>query len=117
MKGKHIVSAFSYPSELSMMIDEAKKIAVREEKTLSKLIQELLEKYVKEHGSGNPSYSLDKFADPDFHITPAFGESFEKWKEFIEKEKDLDKIEAKAEVIRGLVNKKHRYGTTNVIIY
>lgn len=92
------------------LLDEIKKMP--DGKNISKIIEEALETYVKVHGSGNPAYSLDKFSDPDFRITPAFGESIEKWKNFIEKsnKQELDEIQAKAISIDFFVKKKYKTG-------
>lgn len=60
-----------------------------------------MEEYVKKHGDGNPVYNLDKFQNPDFRITPAFGEKMANWRSFIEKcsNKEAREIMDKSEVI------------------
>ena len=59
--------------EAEELKEELKKIAQREGKTIASLTVEFWAKYVKEHGEGNPSFSLDKFADPAFRALPTMG--------------------------------------------
>lgn len=63
-----------------------KEICAREGVAMGDKIDEFMQKYIEVHGEGNPIYSLDKYADPDFKMTPAFFESLQtKWKPFFEK--------------------------------
>jgi hypothetical protein len=80
---KHIVSAFSYPLESDDLIKNCKKIAEREEKTLSKIILELLADYAKKHGDGNPAFTLDQFQDKNFRACPAFYRENKDWYSYL----------------------------------
>jgi hypothetical protein len=80
---KHIVSAFSYPLEAEELIKNVKKIAEREEKTLSKLIVELLTDYAKKHGDGNPAFTLDHFQDKNFKVCPAVFRPKHAWDNYL----------------------------------
>lgn len=51
------------------------EIARREGKKISQLILELVEDYVKKHGSGNPAFPLDKWVEkPEVLAFPTLGE-------------------------------------------
>ena len=73
-------------------------------------INEILAKYVKEHGSGNPQYSLDQWKlNMDFMVTPAFFETVHKWMRYvndIDDPKEIKKLEDKLSQISRLV--EHR---------
>ena len=49
-----------------------KELALRERKDVKDIIGGLLDDYVKEHGDGNPQYTIDQFEDPNFIVCPAF---------------------------------------------
>jgi len=56
------------------MMNELKKIAYREETDVSVILRRLMKEYVKNHGEGNPNFTLEKFEDPDFRPLPTIGE-------------------------------------------
>lgn len=88
----NIVLGWKIPLSLK---NEVKKIALRENRDAQEILVESLQNYVKTHGSGNPIYSLDKWNDPDFKATPAFGENLnQKWIPFLQISKDasLDEV-------------------------
>jgi len=90
--------------EKSDIVKKFKKIAEREEKTISKLILELMENYIKVHGNGNPIHELTKWADPDFKSFPAFKERLTtNWIPYLQKcnEKELQEV---AEQSEGILN-------------
>lgn len=102
---KHIVSAFSYPVENMDLIEQAKKIAEREEKTLSALINELLAEYVKIHKEGNPIHPLTKWADPNFKSFPAFKERLtQKWIPYMQENCNENELQEIAEQAEGILN-------------
>lgn len=83
--------------------EKAKQVAKREGISLSALINDRLEDYVKVHGEGNPVYSLDKWAENEgFTAVPALLESTQKWVNFIQKTdtKTLREIEEKSHQIQ-----------------
>ena len=65
------------------LYESFQKIAEREGKNINELLQDFMTTYVKKHGEGNSTYTLDKFSDPDFRVFPTVGEP-EKWKPFME---------------------------------
>ena len=95
----NIILGWKIPLSLK---NEVKKIALRENRDAQEILVESLQNYVKIHGSGNPIYSLDKWNDPDFKATPAFGENLDqKWIPFLQISKDesLDEVIAQAREI------------------
>lgn len=69
-----------YPTpERKKLWEEFQKIAKREGKTASELFEQILAEYIKEHGEGNPVYSLDKWNENNFFVAyPAVAESWDK---------------------------------------
>ena len=87
-----------------------KEICVRESVPMGTKLQGFIIQYLKKHGEGNPNYELTKWEDPDFKMTPAFGESMvQKWNPFIDKcsETDLKDMLNKSEAITRRI--KQRY--------
>lgn len=108
------LTALKLPLELHKKV---KEIALREGRDMQEIFQEQLEKYVKEHGDGNPIYPIQHFADPDFHICPAFFRARADWQEYIEKlqnAKEVQDILYQSQSISSFAEKKIRYGTTLV---
>jgi len=58
--------------ETRPIYDKFKKTIVREGEQINEHFTQHMEKYQKEHGDGNPVYTLDKFSDPNFRPCPAF---------------------------------------------
>tara|TARA_R110002020_G_scaffold46132_1_gene131413 strand:+ start:665 stop:994 length:330 start_codon:yes stop_codon:yes gene_type:complete len=54
-----------------------KVIMARERTAINQWFTEQMKKYIKEHGDGNPIYTIDKFVDPNFKPCPAFYSSNE----------------------------------------
>lgn len=107
-RAKHSIGSFSYSREKEPAIDEFEKIAEREGKSFSELVVELIEKYSKEHGDGNPNYELTQWAQqPDFKVTPAFFAENEKWDAYLKQcsRQELAQVEGKSLFIRGLARK------------
>lgn len=60
--------------------------AAKENKDMSIIVEELLEKYLKEHGDGNPSYQLTQWQEQsDFRVTPAFARTNKDWMLYLQK--------------------------------
>ena len=59
--------------------DKFKGIADKENKKYGPLIKEILKKYAEDHAEGNPSFTIDQFADPAFKAMPAFMSEYIKW--------------------------------------
>lgn len=61
-----------------------KAISVRENKPVGKLLNELIEEYIKNHGEGNPIYPLTKwYENPEFFNMPTLKTDFEKWNNYL----------------------------------
>lgn len=65
---------------------------------------------MQKHADGNPAFTLDQFADPDFKACPAFFRDSTIWKDYLQK---LDKDEYKdfdrqVGVILNLSNERGR---------
>lgn len=88
--------------------DRTKIQAAKENKTISRIIEELLIDYLHKHESGNPAYAITKWVDnPDFIAVPAFLEASQKWLKYLSAcdLKELTQIEGKALVIREQARK------------
>ena len=59
--------------------NKLKMQALKEKITVKNLIAQQLEKYIKEHGDGNPQFTMDQFEDPNFIACPAFYRSLNTW--------------------------------------
>ena len=67
-----VVYTFSCEAEL---LERFKEVARREGRPVSRLLQELMEDYVKKHGRGNPAIPLDRWVeDVEFVAMPTLGE-------------------------------------------
>ena len=80
------------PNHTSLVIKDeevfkkVREIAFREGKDVSELTFEMYEKYIKEHGDGNPIYSLEKWTEnPEFMATPAFFSKADRIKAYFSK--------------------------------
>lgn len=95
---------------ISGAAERADKIAFegicrREGKTVAEKIAELVQDYVRIHGSGNPQYSLEQFTEnPEFRAVPALLERPEKWLKALDHTDldDLEQIERQAEMVRNM---------------
>jgi len=94
---------------------QLKKIAQREGRSISMILEEQLINYIKIHGSGNPVFKLDNWKDPDFKICPAYLVENNIWKEYIQNcnKEELQQLEEKAQTIVHFTQKKFRYGDVN----
>ena len=83
------------------IFNEIKRLAKLDNKDLSQLTFELYEKQIKEHGSGNPAYTLDQFRDKSMKALPAFMENVNRWIIHLQQsnDKDLDEIIEQSEKI------------------
>jgi len=84
-----IIVHYSVPMEFLEILEEFKKIAKREGKTVSELFRDAVIEYTKRHGSGNPISALDKWAEqPSFKAYPAVDSDWEvaKWAEYSDRD-------------------------------
>ena len=95
----NIVLSFSFKGEKEGVVEEFKKIAKREGKDKSKLLVELIEEYVKVHSSGNPSFTIDQFQDPNFQAVPAFLSNKDKWIQNYKNSNNKDKTKLRVQAM------------------
>jgi len=62
-----------------------KEILLRERKPLGVYHQESAEEYIIKHGDGNPTSTLDQFADKNFIIMPQFYRPISIWEKYLTK--------------------------------
>lgn len=62
-----------------------KEICTKEGMGVGDKLNEFIKQYIKEHGDGNPAFTLDQFADPSFKVCPAFFRNKQTWKEYLVK--------------------------------
>ena len=82
----NVIDSFSYPLDKQNVLEEFNNLAEKEGISKSKLLFSLLETYVKEHKDGNPQFTIDQFADPDFLACPAFYRDNRTWNHFLSKQ-------------------------------
>ena len=98
-KVKNIRTYYLTDSDLELQ-DKIDDLALRERVSSSAVIIDALLEYYQKHGDGNPSYSLDHFADPNFLTTPALCRNSEKWSAYLEQASPELKEEIKNNIIR-----------------
>ena len=100
------VNSFSYPVNKSNIIQEFRIIAAREGKSLSELLVEILEEYVKNHSQGNNTFKLDIWQeDPNFKALPTLLSDAEKWNKYIDEcnDEECTKIAVMASHVNKVV--------------
>lgn len=66
------------------ILKELDVIAVREDKTRSELVCDIIKDYVTAHSEGNNTFKLDNWQeDPEFKALPTLMSSKEKWSKYI----------------------------------
>jgi hypothetical protein len=86
--------------EDELLMDEFRKIARREGKSMAQMIKEFMIEYVKAHGQGNFNYTLDPWRDKSaFKAYPALDSDWEKADLSAFDNKDLQHISQKAREI------------------
>jgi len=107
-----MIKTFSYNEKDKPLIESFEQIAHRERyRGFSSLIMDVIEKYVKEHGDGNPAFTLDQFQDPKMKAMPAMMRSLPDWKYYIDNltEKEFRELESQVYAIKSKLDEKwHR---------
>ena len=89
------IKTYSFPTEKAEVVKQFLEITKRDGGN-SKVIIALMEDYVKKHGSGNPSFTLDQFIDESFMAWPALTNE-EGWDKYFERnksdKKDIQELE------------------------
>ena len=99
--------------------EKFKSLCARERIGVGNKINEFIEKYNKEHGDGNPNYSLDLFDHEEMKAVPAVFRTRKDWADYIENidEKDSQELVWQIQTIHSLIDKKVKYGTTHVRVF
>jgi len=64
--------------------EKIEDIAYRERVNLSRVIVDALREYLVKHGSGNPVYTLDQFAEGDMKAVPAVFKDRGIWDKYLQ---------------------------------
>ena len=108
--------AFYLPEEIHTLI---KKLAVMDHKTLKQYLREIVLVHAKDHGDGNPGFTMDQFIEePEMKAVPAFFRNRDDWLDYIEKlsEKDAKELLCQAQTINSMADKKVNYGSATASI-
>jgi hypothetical protein len=93
---RNVIGTISYPEDFEPVMQGFRIVAARERKSVSELMRDVIEQYVKVHGEGNPSYELSKWVDqPEFIGDPAVREDNRKWDRYLEQcdMREIEKLE------------------------
>ena len=74
------VSLYIDPTEMNMM----EEIRWREHKSMSEIVRKAISEYIKSHGSGNETFKLDNWENPDFKAIPTILSRSESWYHYLE---------------------------------
>ena len=85
-------------------LEELKVQAAKERTTIKAIIESQIDEYLKIHKDGNPAFTLDQFADPDFIACPAFYRDAKTWENYIRKANNDEKQKLKNQII--IIDKK-----------
>jgi len=73
---------------------EFKALCAKERIGVGEKLNEFIAKYLKEHGDGNPQFTLEQFEDPNFIACPAFYRDGLAWESYMKQAtpEELSKI-------------------------
>ena len=82
--------ASSSSSTISTRVDpakyeELKLILFREKSTFQNWLGQQIDTYLKNHGDGNPNFTLDQFDSETFQACPAFFRDMKTWEGYLKK--------------------------------
>ena len=63
--------------------EELKLILFREKSTFQNWLAEQIDTYLKNHGDGNPNFTLDQFDSETFQACPAFFRDMKTWEKYL----------------------------------
>lgn len=88
--------------------DKFKSICGRERVGVGEKLNEFIEKYNKEHGDGNPNFSLDVFDHEEMKAVPAVYRTRKDWALYIHElnQKDTQDLLWQIQTIHSLTDKK-----------
>jgi len=102
-----MVTIYLDPEELAAF----EEIRWRERKGKGETAREAILEYIKAHGSGNDTYKLENWEDPNFQAVPAFLSDLEKWTQHYRNTDDCDRMKLRIQAMNML--KKFRMVDTN----
>lgn len=87
-------------------------ISKREGKPIKTIGKELFEKYAREHGEGNPAFTLDQFRDPLMKAIPATMRSLPEWQKYIDNltEKEYRDLEPQIHALKNKMDLRWKKG-------
>ena len=65
--------------------EDLKLILFREKSTFQNWLAEQIDTYLKNHGDGNPNFTLDQFDSETFQACPAFFRDMKTWEGYLSK--------------------------------
>lgn len=80
-------------------LKELKIQAAKEGTTIKHIIEDQIDEYLKIHKDGNPQFTIEQFADPDFMACPAFYRDGRTWEEYIQKSTKEEKQKLKQQIL------------------
>ncbi len=95
------------------VVDNFKKIAIRDDVPLKVLHKQALEEYIKRHGDGNPAFMIDQwFENPGMKAVPALFRDKYAWGNYINalSDKEFRELESQALMISNLLSMKFQHG-------
>jgi len=92
--------------------EEIGVIARREHRPIKQIGLELFTKYAKEHGDGNPNFTLDQFDRQEMKAVPAVFRSLDEWQEYIHNlnETDFRELESQIYAVKNKLDAKWKKG-------
>jgi hypothetical protein len=87
-------------------------ISRRENKPIKIIGKELFETYAKEHGDGNPGFTLDQFRDPQMKAIPATMRDLHDWQHYIDNltEKEYRELEPQIHALKSKMDERWKRG-------
>ena len=85
------------------LLNRFKKIAGREETSMTDLLTNFMKEYIKQHGDGNPSFELTQWIDnEDFKVVPALWSKVENWNKYLSgcTKQELENLEARFAILK-----------------
>ena len=78
----------------------------REHKSMSAMVRKAIAEYIRVHGSGNETYKLDNWKDPNFQAVPAYYSPIDDWVSHYRNSNEKDKTQLRIRAIE--LQKKFR---------
>ena len=90
---KSVTKTFFCPEEKVEVLEMIDELRWKERASFSGIIITALEEYIKNHGEGNPNFTIPQFADEGFLARPALN-NVEGWDSYLERsESDKNELQ------------------------